>query len=159
MRTIIAISILFLASRCDSPTTKTHSDKFYYLFYKGDGRIDTVKYDKSYSQSATQFRRLAEDRFIYYGTQHLIQFYADDVNVPIDGGELFYTLDNFGIVYSRAINWPNYSRLHSTNDSIAQLISVAINNIALNPNLHCYNCRHLDKGIPAETPLSPQIKE
>jgi hypothetical protein len=151
MRTISIILSLILFVRCNSPRTESRVDKFYYLFYKRDGRIDTVKYDKSYAQSATNFRHLFDGHFQYNKTEHLIRFYSNDDIAPVDGGELFYTLDNFGIIYSRAISWPNYARLQCTNDSIADLISVAINNIVSNPNLHCYNCSHYEKGITGDS--------
>jgi Trm5-related predicted tRNA methylase len=40
-----------------------------------------------------------------------------------------------GIIYTKSLTWKSYTRLHSTNDSINDLIEIALEHIILNQDL------------------------
>ncbi|QIL74869.1 hypothetical protein [Hymenobacter sp. HDW8] len=75
-------------------------------------------------------------------TNHIINMYTSDFrDVAMDSGALLYELDSLGVIYGRSTTWFNYRRLHSNNDSINEIIDVALEHIILRPQLHCYLCR------------------
>ncbi len=140
---LLVILILFFLYSCDTKTPKK-PDRLYYLIFKQNCRVDTSKYDNLYSQSAYKYERVYSLDFDYLKTQHNISFFSNARTAPVDGAELFYTLDSLGIIYSRALSWSNYIRLEATNDSLNKLIGVSIDNILLYPNLHCFRLPPVD---------------
>ena len=142
MKFIAILSLFFLYS-CDTSAPKK-PDRLYYLIVKHNGRIDTSNYDKFYSQSAYKYEKVFSLDFNYLKTKHNISFFSNARTAPIDGAELFYTLDSLGIIYSRALSWSNYIRLEASNDSLNKLIGVSIDNILLYPNLHCFRLPPVD---------------
>jgi len=79
---------------------------------------------------------LAQKKFKLNGERHYISLYTNYPHAPIDGGYLAFELDTLGIIYTKNVTWYSYSSLKSTNDSINNLIHVALENIILNDEFH-----------------------
>lgn len=79
----------------------------------------------------------------YVGNKkHFIDVYTNEFrDAAMDGGYLLYELDSLGVIYGRSTTWFRYRRLQSNNDSINEIIDVALEHIILRPQLHCYSCR------------------
>ena len=114
MKTLFAIFILLMISSC-AKEIKIENDaiSYYYLsFGRNRMTVDTVKYkEANYIDSLDEL--LASESFEYQNKWHVIKMYSSDNQVPVDAGELKYTLDSIGIIYKRAIWWPNFIRLSS----------------------------------------------
>lgn len=54
---------------------------------------------------------------------------------PVDGETEYYFTPDLGIIYSKSTTWLNYTRLHSTNDSIENRINQYIDHILTRPDL------------------------
>lgn len=97
---------------------------------------------------------VAEEHFEYRGKLHSIRFYSSEGTAPVDGGELKYTLDSLGVIYERAVWWPNFIRLSSNNDSINDLVSAAFGQIMMRSSLRCYYCREEYTYVPKKLDVS-----
>lgn len=124
--------------------------KFYYLScYQSLRSKDTMKYEEiNHIDHIDEL--LATEHFKYKNQYHTINFYSSDNKAPVDGGALKYTLDSIGVIYGRAVWWPNFSRLSSNNDSINDLISAALGYIIMSQPLRCYYCRDEFTHVPVE---------
>lgn len=113
------------------------STKYYYIrCYQESGVliIDTV--DAALDRYQT---KQASDSLCYTqaivlnGINHELRKYSNADKAPMDGDYTFYELDNLGIIYSTQLSWQSYKRICTNNDSINQLIDVALLNcIAIN---------------------------
>lgn len=83
---------------------------------------------------------ITNKEFELYGQMHLIRVFTSDYYAATDGGRLMFEIDSLGIFYSRSTTWPSYSRLRSNNDSINNLIDLAIENILIDESMRCYGC-------------------
>lgn len=140
-----AITFLLAAnclSSCDAPNDKAKKETVF--FYT------SPKISKAYIEyiKAEQVERhnpkdtlIAFLNFTVGNRRHFIDVYTNDFYAPEDGGVLLYELDSLGVIYGRSTTWFNYRRLHSNNDSINEIIDVALEHIILRPQLHCYLCR------------------
>ena len=60
------------------------------------------------------------------GQEHVVKGYLDDHYQPIDGGSFWLELDSLGMIYGRSTTWPGFSVVRSNNDSINELITMAL---------------------------------
>jgi len=115
--------------------------------------MDTIERNLTYH--ATKDSLIGSRTFNFNGEIHKIKMFTTDFYAASDGGELFYELDSLGIIYSKSTTWYGYTRLYSNNDSLNSVINVALENIILFPDLHCYSCeliwREKVRFIPPET--------
>lgn len=118
------------------------------IIYYGVGSSGKIIQDTTNSiknqQADTADKLLGQDIFTYGKVQHILKAYTSDNHAPVDGGNLYYTLDSLGIIYIRGTTWPGFSRLKSNNDSINDLINQAFGHILVKPQLHCYKCSPCD---------------
>ncbi len=113
---------------------------------------DTIKYEEvNYIDSIDEL--IATEHFKYKEQYHIIKMYSSDNHAPVDGGGLKYSLDSIGVIYSRAIWWPNFGRLASNNDSINDLISTALGYIISRSSLRCFYCNEKYTHIPNQVEL------
>jgi len=90
---------------------------------------------------------------IYYesrGKGHAICMFTDEHYAAMDGGRLWYELDTFGMIFTQNTAWPGYSRLRCTNDSIDELIGIALE-VIVNKNDEFANARRKR----SESPVKP----
>lgn len=78
---------------------------------------------------------LAQSVFIFNGKKHKISLYTNYFHSPIDGGRLFYELDQLGIIYTKSTSFYDYAVLKSTNDSINKVFERSLENIIFDPKL------------------------
>lgn len=64
--------------------------------------------------------------FGFYGTDHVVRAWRDDHYADIDGGSYWLELDTLGRIYSHSTVWPGFMVVRTNNDSINELISLAI---------------------------------
>ncbi len=64
--------------------------------------------------------------FTYCEGRHVVAGWMDDHYAPVDGGTFWLELDSLGKIYGHSTTWPGFGVVHSTNDSINQLILMAI---------------------------------
>jgi hypothetical protein len=152
---LFILLILFICS-CNSQTENSKTETIFYHYtgmnINSNYKLDTIN-PKLIPRHHINDSLLATSEFDCKGRLHVIRMYTSDFNAPIDGGQIIYELDNLGSVYSRSTTWHTYYRLRSNNDSINLVIDLALENIILNQNLHCYNC--YPPIIIAKEKLSP----
>ena len=92
------------------------------------GNREWPKPDSTFHISAT---RKIDTRF---GVLEIIK-YTNEPCAPTDGGiELFYER-TIGMIYSRSLTWPEYTRIHFYNDSLNDKVALLIDRILANPEL------------------------
>lgn len=136
----IILSVLSLFS-CSQPNEvkKLEPAVFYYSSYSNTNPVRNNISETFWHHD--QDTILASVSFRFRGTMHEIRMFTNDFYAPTDGGVLMYELDSIGVIYQRSTTWSSYSRLHSNKDSINAILEVALENIILNQDLHCYQCR------------------
>lgn len=152
LKSVFILCLAFILSNCtDSQRLKKKEIYFYYLScYQGVPlSADTLTYEEVNHVTPTD-ELIATEYFKYKEKYHVIKFYSSENTAPVDGGRLAYTLDSLGIIYHRAVWWPNFGRLSSNNDSINDLISTAFGYIMMKPSLRCYYCSDKHTHIPEE---------
>lgn len=140
MRVIKFLLILILIHSCDSKESTKKNDPILFYFHTTTKNFntynsDTVTIDKI-KQPDTEDTLLVQSTFKLNGERHWISLYTNYLHCGVDGGYFAYTLDTLGIIYMKSITWNSYGRLKCLNDSIDDLITVAIENIILNQKFH-----------------------
>lgn len=147
--------IVFYCLSCTKMTKESDTICFYYTKSNQDEiTIDTIQF-KELNQIDSLGDLLATQEFKLKNTYHQIKMFSTDRTAPIDGGELYYTLDNKFCIYNRSTCWPSFGMLSCNNDSLNELINVAIGNIIMHPSLRCHYCD--DKYTHAPKKLSLEI--
>ncbi|MGY2132525.1 hypothetical protein ACW9KT_09865 [Hymenobacter sp. HD11105] len=140
-----AITYLLVASCLISCDKLIDKEKKEIVFFYTSPTIS--KADTEYIKVEQIKRHNPKDTLIAYFNfalgerRHFIDVYTSDFYAPEDGGTLLYELDSLGVIYGRSTTWFKYSRLQSNNDSINEIIDVALEHIILRPELHCYLCQ------------------
>ncbi len=148
MRLLLISLTMFLFVCCEKQQIRSEKIKYFYLsYFQNQTTIDTVKYEEIAAIDSKD-ELLETKNFQFKGVYHQIKFYTSDNHSIVDGGSLSYTLDSFGKIYECSTTWPNFGRLSTNNDSINDLINVAIGYIIMNPSLHCYHCDSRNNHIP-----------
>lgn len=155
LESLIILFVCFILSDCrDSKPEKKKEVHFYYMpCYQNRLLADTIKYEKE-SSVTSRDELVATEHFTYREQHHTINFYSSEHTAPVDGGELKYTLDSLGVIYSRAVWWPNFRKLSSDNDSINDLISTAMGYILMKSSLRCYYCDESYTYLPKRVKVS-----
>lgn len=150
LKSIVVLCLIFILSDCKkSETIRKKEIYFYYLscYQNVSLSSDTLKYEEV--NCITSADELIEtEHFKYKEQYHTINFYSSEGAAPIDGGGLKYTLDTIGVIYNRAVWWPNFVRLSSNNDSMNDLIGTAFGYIMMKSSLRCYYCNDKHTHIP-----------
>lgn len=153
LKSIVVLCLMFILSNCKkSERLREKEIYFYYLTcYQGVPlSTDTLKYEEV-NRITSADELIATEHFKYKEQYHIIKFYSNENTAPVDGGGLKYTLDSIGVIYDRAVWWPNFGRLSSNNDSINDLISTAFGYIMMKSSLRCYYCNDKHTHIPEES--------
>lgn len=135
---ILSVLSLFSCSQTNE-VKKLEPAIFYYSSYSSFNPVRNKISETFWHHD--QDTLLASVSFSFRDTMHEIRMFTNDYIAADDGGELMYELDSIGIFYQRSTTWKSYSRLHSNKDSINAILEVALENIILNQDLHCYQCR------------------
>ncbi|MES2629574.1 MAG: hypothetical protein V4616_11450 [Bacteroidota bacterium] len=127
--------LLFGAVSCSAPSGKpeVQQDIYYYTNYpqSGDPVNDTVE-ATSITRHSERDSLLASLTFEVHGTPHKLNMYSNRFgNTAMNGETTVYELDDLGVIYGKSPLWSTYARLHTTNDSIANLIDRALEQIIL----------------------------
>lgn len=136
--TLVTFLILVLLGCYSKENTEKDSDILFYNvttnkeFYTYNS--DTVKIE-NIKQHDIKDTLLKQSMFELYGKTHWISLYTN-LHSPVDGGYLAFELDSIGIIYVKSTTWNSYSRLKCINDSIDNIINVALENIILNHEFH-----------------------
>lgn len=69
---------------------------------------------------------LGRVEFTYCEGRHVVTSWTDDHYAPVDGGSFWLELDSLGKVYRYSTTWPGFEIVRSTNDSINDLILMAM---------------------------------
>jgi hypothetical protein len=136
----------FILISCQEKKTKPKI-KFWYSYNKDNGKhftSDTFEIGKI-KQAVGNNSFIANKAFTYKDKSYGISMYTNEPGAPIDGGVVYYELNHLGIIYSRSTAWISYGVLKSNNDSINDLINVAIQNILLHEGLRCFDVSSLYK--------------
>ena len=64
--------------------------------------------------------------FTFREREHTVTGWTDDYYSPIDGGAFWLELDSLGMIYSHSTTWPGFMVVRSDNDSINELITMAL---------------------------------
>ena len=140
---LLKLSIIFLLFGCNSKAEKEPTN-YFFLDSKRSGTVgpDTIDVESFSKLIEVDTILEATELFLYYKKSHTIKMYKT-IPKGIDGGMIYYKLDDLGIIYYRSAVWNNYGRLVSNNDSINELIIAAYGIIINKGSLHCYNCRNV----------------
>ena len=114
-------------------------------------RTDSISFDRiKKADKADTLIGLTE--FTLKGRDHILKMYTSDLVAPVDGGSVYFELNDLGVIYWRSTAWFAYRRLKTNNDSINEIIQTAIDRIVLNPAF-CYEPGQLiEKKIDFKTP-------
>ncbi len=156
MRIIKFVLILILIHSCDSnESTKKNAPILFYFHTTTKNcntyNSDTVTTDKI-KQPDTEDTLLVQSTFKLNGESHRIGLYTNYLYCGIDAGYFAYTLDTLGIIYMKSTTWNSYGRLKCLNDSIDDLITVALENIILNQKFHDIDLNKLYEDYRASVP-------
>lgn len=142
---IITIAFLSLVSCSNSKKENIAEDLFYYTssqieyndFCRDTFSLKNLRFHRNEDSLVTSLD------FKLKNKTHQIRMYTNffDSKIALDGGGIFYELDNIGVIYSKNDYSCFYNRLRSTNDSINEIINTALENIIAYPRLH--NIDHL----------------
>lgn len=130
---IIGLSVLMM--RCDGDQGKTKSPDRFYLTVSRD--CDTVYLDKPNFDTANLTTVKVQD-FNDYCSRNKFSGLVIKMNnrpAPVDGETEYYFTPDLGIIFSKSTTWLNYTRLHSTNDSIEKRINAYIDHILTRTDL------------------------
>lgn len=140
MRVIPIVLILLSFTSCDHNKNVQKDEKILFFI------VSTTKDFKTYNSDSVQINKikhvdindtlLEQSMFELNGEMHWINLFTNYPHAPMDGGYLAFELDTLGIIYIKSTTWNSYSRLKCTNDSINNLIDVALENIILNNKFH-----------------------
>ncbi len=160
MRVINAILILVLITSCDSKESAKKSDAILFYFHTTTKNFDTYNSDTvdmgNIKQPDIKDTFLLQSMFELNGETHWINLFTNELHGGCDGGYLAYTLDTLGIIYIQSTTWNSYGRLKCTNDSIDDIITVALENIILNRKFHDIDLGKLHKEHRAF--ITPEVK-
>ncbi|ASS48590.1 MAG: hypothetical protein A3D31_07460 [Candidatus Fluviicola riflensis] len=127
---LIFIVPLVLFSCSQEKTEKPDEILFHYMINNHDSRrisLDTVTIEHLlYHDSKDSL--IEQYVFSTNNESHFISLFSNEHYAGIDGGELSFELDTLGIIYSCSTTWFSNIRLKSNNDSINELIDIAIEN-------------------------------
>ncbi len=148
---IIAFCLISMIS-CSIKTKKASQiTKFYTIStnnYFEQRKTDTI-FQKDIQQHKVTDTLFQQYVFIIDKERHFINGFTNYPHAPPDGDYVSYELDNLGIIYTKSLTWKSYTRLHSTNDSINDLIEIALEHVILNQDLD----GELKKLIPKQQKL------
>ncbi len=158
MKILNALLILLCITSCDSAERVKKSDEILFYFHTTKQNFTTYNSDTVKIEDIQQPDKndtfLVQSRFELNGKRHWINLYTNVLYCGVDGGYLAYTLDSMGIIYMKSTTWNSYGRLKCTNDSINEIINVALENIILNQNFHDIDLRKLyEKHRGSKNPL------
>lgn len=129
---LFIIPLIFVSC---SQEKKEKSDEltFHYVINNHDSRriyLDTVTIENLRHHDSRD-SLLEQFRFKTNGESHFISLFSNEHYAAIDGGSLIFELDTLGIIYSCSTTWFSSVRLKSNNDSINELVDIAIDNCLL----------------------------
>jgi hypothetical protein len=130
---ILCTGLLSLLSACanDKPVPEIKKDRYYFAHYRQrHSRVDTTYID-SLDRDLTGLTKIYAMSFDDLGG---VIKYAN-YQTAIDGEYLCYYTESFGIIYTKSITWKNFSRLHSSNDSIERVLNTWFSYILSNQSL------------------------
>ena len=88
-----------------------------------NGYVDTVPKLQHHSERDSL---VGQTTFAFHAADHVVQAWRDDHYAPTDGGSYWLELDTMGCIYSRSTVWPGFVVIRTNNDSINELITMAI---------------------------------
>lgn len=142
-----SILILGLSSISCQEKKTTPEIKFWYSYHAHNDKeftSDTFEINKI-KQPNQDHSFIASKPFTCKNKGYGISMFTNEPNAPIDGGIIYYELNHLGVIYSRSTTWFSYSVLKSNNDSVNNLINVAVQNILLYEDLRCFDVSSLYK--------------
>ena len=113
---------LFVITACNHTSEK---DYFYFYQYNRENIGEIQKVD-TLEKIDSKDSLMISYRFELYGKPHIVRKYTNFINGPVDGDYIKLQVDDYGVVYSSALNWNVYSRYYSSNDSINNIIDVGL---------------------------------
>jgi hypothetical protein len=118
------IGILLAFAACRQPAPRTIS--FFGTVNKGRGHrdhTDTLTVLRHHNERDSM---VGITTFSLGGEEHVVEGYRDDHCQPVDGGSFWLELDSLGMIYSHSTTWPGFMVVRSDNDSINELITMAL---------------------------------
>lgn len=145
MKNLLFFSLLIVLYSCSGNKDVIHvEDQFYYRISSKDrtSYSDTFTLDKIHKH-AEKDTMLCQKMFEYKGTGHTVNMYTNSLYAGVDGAYIAYELDNLGIIYNKSTTWISYGKLESNNDSINELITIALETIILHKDFNCSDLQKL----------------
>lgn len=133
---IVALMILVSCGQEEKPIDNINTSKAYYIGQKHNGRIQTDTLDfNDIKKIDLNDSIIGTYEFALNEQEYIISMFSNGHRADIDGGVIYYELKDLGIIYSRSTSWFSYKRLKTDNDSINNIIEIAIDHIILVPDL------------------------
>ena len=123
MNKLALIGILLLFATCHQPAPPTIS--FFETVDRGRGGRDFTDTLATLRHHNERDRLIGQTAFSLNGEEHVVTGYTDDY-APTDGGSFWIELDSLGSIYGHSTTWPGFSVVRSDNDSINELITMAL---------------------------------
>lgn len=119
MKCLYFLGIVSVFVACSTPETGADVS---YVALSSNG-IDTLAALRHHSERDSL---VGEITFEFAGADHVIRGWCDGHYAAIDGGSFWLELDSLGRIFGHSTTWPGYSVVRSNNDSINDLILMAM---------------------------------
>ncbi len=124
MNKLAFIGILLSLAACHqlSPTTIS----FTRTMDRGRGLGDHTDTLATLHHHNERDRLTGRTTFSLNGLEHVVTGYTDEGYQAIDGGSFWIELDSLGSIYDHSTSWQGFGVVRSNNDSINELITMAL---------------------------------
>jgi hypothetical protein len=125
--------IFFLGSimiACTEVSDETKNELSYLTTYTKNGvfKTEMIKVKKALKHE-NKDTLLFSKSFLTNNIHHEIRKYTNLNYSPIDGEIVLYEVDNLGVIFSCNLSWNTFKQMKSSNDSINEIINIALQNI------------------------------
>lgn len=130
---LVSSGIIALKSYHSSSVSNTRlaDPRFWYLYSKQFGNSSDTLSRSQVHQPDRKDSVLASGEFRMNGMYYGVQLLTNENHFHgVDGGVHAGYLDKLGIIYSHALTWRSVAVLHSDNDSLNQVIAMALGILA-----------------------------
>lgn len=116
-----------LAIACGHNAVHTEPElTFYSTVDRGRGSHDYTDTLAVLDKHSSRDSLVGSTTFTWGGVEHTVTGWNNDHYAPVDGGGFWLELDSLGTIFGHSTTWPGFSVVHSNNDSLNQLITMAL---------------------------------
>lgn len=108
------------------------------ILYRGGENVRSYDSLSVIGQLDIRDSLIGSTRFWMNDIEHSVKAYTSDHYAPMDGGAIKIQLDSIGVVYSHSTTWPGFVVVQANQDSINDLITMAIGAALRSHEIACW---------------------